>query len=539
MKLKYAISFLIAIFLTVNLSAQKRYGLIFGSNYKGNKAGISELNLCEADATYMYDQVKKAGNFDDVRIVLGKDVTKDNIEKEIKAIGKKVEEGDTVFLYFAGHGFYQRDAAAKNGMKNYIVCYERPHMSDDELNELLKSIKSEKTVFALDCCFSGGITKKGKSTRGSKDVPVPYGSDGVVRQDPEDFFFQNKAVISSADDNQTAIEVGGSINHGIFTYHFGRAFESGDLNGDKVITALEAFYHSRDAVVTMAKQFDHKQTPQISGNASGIILSGEKKPEPNPNPYTPNVNPTTDPAYDPVKPNPNKPPVNNDEPPANNTVQVGDLLLKTSIIANREYGVLKLPISMDMMKAKKQRKGARNIKVLVDDKEYPFDLVSVESTEWGATIARKGQVYHILLKKVPTGVHKIDILADDYPKIQTTFAVLKDKKNELDLFNSMTGFGAIKGQIFYKTLDNPISGHPVYMPTVKSVQDKHKTATDKDGYFWFTNLLPGNYDIRANFTDPSAKPLNLSNSIITVKDGEVTEIQIILNTKLPRTKSKY
>ncbi|EMO02825.1 caspase domain protein, partial [Leptospira interrogans serovar Icterohaemorrhagiae str. Verdun HP] len=135
---------------------------------------------------------------------------------------------------------------------------------------------SLRQCFIFDCCFSGGIAKKGKSTRGSADVPIPEGSNGTVKQDAEDFFFQDKAIISSADDNQTAIEVGGSINHGIFTYNFGRALGSADLNKDNVVTALEAFFKSKEETVQMAKKFQHEQVPQISGNASGIFLSGKK-----------------------------------------------------------------------------------------------------------------------------------------------------------------------------------------------------------------------------------------------------------------------
>lgn len=210
-----AFSICLILFLATDAFAQKRYGLIFGSNYTGNKAGIPELNLCEADASYLNDEIRRVGNFDEVKVVLGKEVTKDNIEKEIKALAKKAGDNDTVLLYFSGHGAFQRDASAKNGMRNLIICYDRPHLPDDELNKYLEKIKSPKTVFIFDCCFSGGIAKKGKATRGSADVPIPEGSDGTVKQDAEDFFFQDKTIISSADDNQTAIEVGGSINHGI------------------------------------------------------------------------------------------------------------------------------------------------------------------------------------------------------------------------------------------------------------------------------------------------------------------------------------
>lgn len=84
-----AIVICLILFFATDAFAQKRYGLIFGTNYTSNKAGIPELNLCEADASYLNDEIRKVGNFDEVKVVLGKEVTKDNIEKEIKALAKK------------------------------------------------------------------------------------------------------------------------------------------------------------------------------------------------------------------------------------------------------------------------------------------------------------------------------------------------------------------------------------------------------------------------------------------------------------------
>ncbi len=538
--MRYLILFLCFIFS--NQVFAKKYGLILGSNYKGNKAGISELNLCEADASYMNDQIKKAGNFDEVKILLGKDITKANIEREIKSLGSKSKSDDTVFLYFAGHGFFQRDQAAKNGMRNYLVCFDRPHLSDDELNEYLRTIKSPKTLFVFDCCFSGGIAKKGKATRGDKEVPIPDGKQGTVRQNTEDFYFQNKAIIASADDDQTAIEVGGDINHGIFTYQFGRAFENGDLNGDKVVTALEAFYKSKDLVKKMAEQNDHKQIPQISGDASGIYLAGEDKPvmpkPPEDIKPTPVVIPVPEPSFDPPKPNPVCPVVTPVEPVVVNPPNDGNLLIKTNIIRDRSFGLSSLSPE-EMMKQKKTKSGDRKVKVLIDDKEVNFTTRTIKSDYFGA-VSRAGrliagEVYNMEVKGIGSGVHKLTVRADDYPEQSTTFAIVNYKENIVELSACQSGVGIIEGQVFYKTLDNPVIRHPIYMPTVKSINNNHKALTDSEGKFYFTGLMPGDYELKASF----AEDLELNNSVIKVKEGEITKIQVILNVKLPLTKTKY
>lgn len=558
---KINILVLLILCFPVYLFSQDRYGLIIGTNYKGNTAKIPELALCERDAEYLKNQVQKFGEFKDVRVLLGAQVTKANVQKEIDILAKKAKKDDTVFLYFSGHGTYQNDAKAPNGMRNYLVCYDRPHISDDELNSYLSKINSPKTLMMLDCCYSGGIAKKGKNTRGSSPVPIPEGSNGVVKQNAEDYYFQNKTIISSADDNQTAIEVGGSINHGIFTYNFGRAIENADLNGDKVITALEAFFVSRSETEKMAKRFNHEQTPQISGDASGVFLAGKATPTPPTPPAKPptNVAQPLPPAQETPTPEPIAPVVTPVSPPTVVTPEepvappvtpnVGSILIRTTIIKAKEltsnkgndpYQLLKKQkLPMNTKNASDSKSESRTIKVLIDGEEYPSKIIAVKSNLWGASMVQgrliPGEVYHVKVEGITTGVHKVTVLADEYPQFESAIGVLPNQENILDVSSSIGGFGAIQGKVFFKTLDNPVSNQPIYMPTIVSTRGVQKVFTDKDGNFWFTNLKPGTYEIRASF----AEEMKLENSMIVVKPGEVSKVDIILNVKTKSTKTKY
>jgi archaellum component FlaG (FlaF/FlaG flagellin family) len=576
---RFSFSFLVFVLLvnlfSNSLLSQDRYGLFIGTNYKGNQAKIPELNLCEADANFLREKVLKSGNFKDIKVLLGAQVTRDNVKNAMQAISKTAKKDDTVFIYFSGHGMYMKDAKAKNGMRNYLICFDRPHISDEELNDFLEDIKSEKTVLVMDCCYSGGIAKKGKNTRGAAEIPIAQGNDGVVRQNQEDYFFQNKAVISSSDSDQTSIEVGGTINHGIFTYNFGNALEKADLNNDKVVTALEAFFVSQSETVKMAKQFSHEQNPQISGNAAGIYLSGSPKPVTPPSPpanlevaqplpppppntttNTEQINttvinsttPTTVALPEPQTAPSNSttisiPPVLNVEPPSPPAVTTGSILINTTVIRDSKYAgaANKSPYDILNRKSKQQSEASsnRNIKVLIDDKEYPVVLTANKSKVWGAT-SRNGQLipgetYSIKIDKLPSGVHQIEVRADNYPVYKTAAAVIPKETATVEAVLSMEGFGAIQGRVFFKTLDNPIEKQPIYMPTVVSTNQIFKVTTDKDGYFFYTNLQPGKYEIRASFMEE----MKLENSEIEVRPGEVTKVEIILNKKLSYTKTKY
>lgn len=554
---------------------QDRYALFIGTNYKGNTAKIPELNLCEKDANFLREKIQSKGNYKDIKVLLGAMVTKDNVQKAIASIGKQAGKDDSVFIYFSGHGMYMKDAKAKNGMRNYLICFDRPHISDEELNEYLSNIKSPKTVLVMDCCYSGGIANKGKNTRGAAEVPIAQGNDGVVRQNSEDYFFQDKAVISSSDADQTSIEVGGTINHGIFTYNFGNALDKGDLNNDKVVTALEAFFVAKEETVKMARKFNHEQTPQVSGNAAGILLSGSPKPVTPPPPppnivvntpvtteetTTPtntntNTNTTTTTTTVPVKPEPEVappnettvviPPIVNVEPPSPPSITTGNILIRTTIIKDKNYGRLSSSSPYDLLNRKKNTgtqtgsSSVRNIKVLVNGEEYKSTISTEKSKTWGAITKMgtlvQGDIYNVKIDNLPAGVHQIEILADQYPVYKTAAAVIPKQTTNVDAISSMDGYGAIKGRVFFKTLDNPIEKHPIFMPTIVSTNQIPKVTTDKDGTFWFTNLKPGKYEIRASFMEE----MKLENSEIHVKSGEVTTVEIILNKKLSYTKTKY
>lgn len=101
---------LLAYLIGVPVFGQNRYALFIGTNYKGNTAKIPELNLCEADATFLKEKIQKKGNFKDIKVLLGSMVTRDNVKNAITQLGKVVGKEDSVFLYFSGHGMYMKDS---------------------------------------------------------------------------------------------------------------------------------------------------------------------------------------------------------------------------------------------------------------------------------------------------------------------------------------------------------------------------------------------------------------------------------------------
>lgn len=472
------------------LFAARKYALIVGSNYKGSE--ISPLNLCESDADVMKQSIVKTGNFEEanVRVLLGDQVTRENVRSAIVDwLGGQVKEGDQVFFFFAGHGMFQRDPSAKNGMRNFVIMFQRPHVSDDELSEWFSKLKTKKAVIILDCCFSGGIAKKGAATRGAANIPIPEGQDYAVLQDMENVHFQNKVVISSADDNETAIEIGKPIEHGIFTYFFSKAILEADLNGDKNITAYEAFFKARNETTKLAQKANHKQVPQISGDASGFYFVAAAPTPPAPEPVLPPI-PVTPPS-------PITPPITPVEPQNPTNKKTGTLVIKTTY---RE----------EQLKA--------GIKVYIDHSEYDFTLDYVNFGAWG-------QVAQITVNKIPSGVHNVTIKAGGYVDQVIKTGIEPNGTTIETITCGMNGKGAVAGKVYLENFDTAAEGFIVFIkppPNFKKSTDTSRA----DGTFAFTEVKPGKYTV---FLRGSARALiKQYDQEITVEADKITNLDIVL-----------
>ncbi|MCB1322870.1 MAG: caspase family protein, partial [Leptospiraceae bacterium] len=495
---------IVAIAMSASPLMAKRYGVIIGSNYKGNSSGIPPLDLCERDAQHMEQQLRAAGRFDDVKVLLGQQVTHDNVKNAILSLKGRVTQNDTVALYFSGHGTYSRDSSAPNGVQNLIVMFDRPHISDKEMNEWLSQINTRKLVWIFDCCYAGGIAGKGGRARGAGDIPIDEDQPGKVLENANDrTYFGDKAIVASSDANETSIEIGGSINHGLFTYYFAQGLTKGDLNSDGTITVYEAFHWSKDRVANHAKQFNHNQHPQISGYASGIQIAGKVDPtqpepvgpEPDPEP-NPDVDPDPGPTDVVVEPDEPSDPVGPEEPEVTEHEDRGTVLIMTTILRSMQAG----PTPMDPMQLiQRRRRGNadRRVKALLSDNEYPQEVRWLNEAQLRAITGEQvplgwyvynntryqNQVAFIVVRNVPTGVHEVILEADGYPRIHDRVGVeevnanpnlfQRLSSNKMFVVASLSGFGSIRGKVFYKNLETPLPNQVIWMPTVKTTNQTH------------------------------------------------------------------
>lgn len=134
------------------------YALLIGvSAYKDERLNLDKP---EQDATALKNILVSKYTFEDSTITILFSPTREKILEELYRLRKKVKANDNLLIFYAGHGYFDKDAdqgywwpsdAKPNNPANWL--------SNSDLREQIKSIKSKHTLLISDACFSGGIFK--------------------------------------------------------------------------------------------------------------------------------------------------------------------------------------------------------------------------------------------------------------------------------------------------------------------------------------------------------------------------------------------
>lgn len=180
--------------------------LICALDYKGTGHELT----CTLDGNNMQALARACG-VTNVEVMYDLECQKDKVERKIREIADRCNEGDFFVFYYSGHGTQvpDKDGDEEDG-KDEALCFVGPQgqlaiqyfMTDDEVAELLSEVFSEdvRILILTDCCHSGTI--------GDLDKPC----------------WQNHEVISMTGcaDNQTSGDIG---KGGIFTHSLLLAIE--------------------------------------------------------------------------------------------------------------------------------------------------------------------------------------------------------------------------------------------------------------------------------------------------------------------------
>jgi len=274
----------------------KKYAVIVGINDYPNLPSSNQLNYCIADATAIYKMLKAAGW--DAHLYT--DATKSAIEAALASVptGR-----DSFIFYYSGHGDSGTSESAYIVPSDFDGKTYGSMISTAEMSGWLASVSSTNKSVILDSCYSGAFIGSGDTIDSAYDYTVDtfWSSITYLQQSSAatmffrfgDLLAQNAAsaskdpsaaplVISAAGWNATSQEEGYPYEHGIFTYYFLQAtqtgsnglFRNGDADHDGILSCLEAYYYAEKNLKLRAKTYGF--VPHISGGLRDFALIDDR-----------------------------------------------------------------------------------------------------------------------------------------------------------------------------------------------------------------------------------------------------------------------
>lgn len=236
--------------------AGKRYALLIGNTYKGNK-DFSDNKTGEGLKRPPYDveclqkilETPNPGYFDEV--IPLKDGSHTEIRETIEEFFHKKDKDDVLLLYFSGHG------VRGSKKKLYLAAQDTQEgllrstaINAQFLKEQVDDSYSKKKIIILDCCYSGTFHDIGKK-----------GNDRDFKEDIEELFegsCDGTIILTSTKGTETTNENSGGgltcatsgsqskCSHSPFTYFLiqGIVTWDADLNGNGKVGIKELFEYA-------------------------------------------------------------------------------------------------------------------------------------------------------------------------------------------------------------------------------------------------------------------------------------------------------
>jgi hypothetical protein len=235
-------------------------------------AGVPNLSCTVNDVKKIGSTLKKLGGYDQARILEMTDESserfqpcKANIEREVAQILKKVRPGDTVFLYFSGHGFLDADG------RLYLAANDCDPSRATEtgvrvqwLRELLDQCPAALKLLVLDACHAG--SEKGAANDSIRSIPT---------KSLEETFKDAAGVYTLASSKASERSlIWEAQDQSLFSYWLNLGLRGhADQNADGRVTAGELYDYIHRNVTAIAEKVLHK--PQTPVRSVGTDLPGE------------------------------------------------------------------------------------------------------------------------------------------------------------------------------------------------------------------------------------------------------------------------
>jgi hypothetical protein len=241
------------------------YAIVIGIESYRQK--LPRVDFAAGDARLMREYLSRAMGYPEENIItlLNENATNVDLAKYLEQwLANNVEKGDSVFIYYSGHG-----APNPKTGDAYLVPYDGdPSFIDktgyplNRMYEALGKLPAKEIIVALDSCFSGA---------GGRSVIAEGSRPLVMNLEKSLTISKNMTVLAAASGDQissTYKEKG----HGLFTYFLLKGIKNEDVvKQDGSIAIHDLFTYVKPQVERIArKQYNNEQTPQLIAPESAI-----------------------------------------------------------------------------------------------------------------------------------------------------------------------------------------------------------------------------------------------------------------------------
>jgi uncharacterized caspase-like protein len=191
-----------------------RWAVVVGiSTYQfTGQGGLTDLPFAQDDATQFAAHLRQAGwSADHIKCLTNAEATERNIRIALESWLTKARSGDTILLFWAGHGYPDPD----DPEKVYFACYDTDIRVPatgyrmDQIRRAIEERQARNVVIIADTCHAGKLI-----TRGDRGVSVVSTVRTMEKQNavPKGWVF-----MVSADADRQAVEHS-SWRNGAFTH---------------------------------------------------------------------------------------------------------------------------------------------------------------------------------------------------------------------------------------------------------------------------------------------------------------------------------
>ncbi|GAB4484393.1 MAG: hypothetical protein OHK006_08560 [Thermodesulfovibrionales bacterium] len=233
----------------------KYYALVIGNN---NYKYLPKLKTAIADATEIEKVLRTHYGFS-TRLVL--DGTRKDILGAINDLRKQLGEKDSLLIYYAGHGEYDRIADKSYWLPvNSQSDDPTDWIMGDDITSNIKRMSSKHILVIADSCYAGTLTRS---------ADIEFKSRGDRESFIRKMHGRSSRTLMASGGNEPVADGGGG-DHSVFANAFLRALRETERD---MFTAEELFHsHIKEIVAGRSEQIPEYSNIRNSGHDGGDFV---------------------------------------------------------------------------------------------------------------------------------------------------------------------------------------------------------------------------------------------------------------------------